>query len=133
MELQIYTEEDKNRLLGFINLMKYPYKIKMDGIFPNRSVQQNRYYWNVVSKVADHLGLTQREAHHLLLKEFATVEEYEDDGEIKVVVESTTSMSTMRMEQYLESIRRWMLTIHGLYIGMPNEYFEETELKIKEL
>lgn len=133
MEFQIYTDEEREQVINVLKTLPLPVKLRTDGIFKNRTVQQNAYYWLTVSKVADHMGLTQREAHHMLLKEFCTVREYEEDGEIKVDVLSTTSMDSLQMEQYLEKIRRWMLTVHGLYLPMPNEMIVDEELKIKTI
>lgn len=133
MEFQAYTDEERNKVIDVLKALPLPIKLKVDGIFKDRSLSQNSYYWLTVSKIADHMGLTQREAHHMLLKEFATVREYEEDGDIKCDVESTAMMNTLRMEQYLENIRRWMLTVHGLYLPLPNEYIEDNELKIKTI
>ena len=130
MQFQIYTEEDKKKLYEFLTVTPYPFKVRLDGIYKDRSISQNRYYHLIKKQLADHLGLTPRECHNMLLREFALIEEIQVDGEWKDKVESTTGMTTLRMEEFLENIRRWALTIHGLYLPLPNEIIDE-ELKFK--
>jgi len=132
MEFQIYTNEDKETFLGMMREMKPPFKAKVDNIYKNRSISQNRYYHLIKKMSADHLGLLPNEMHNEFLKMFALVEEKVIDGEVKCDVESTAGMSTLRMEKFLEDIKRWMLTVHGLYLADPNEMIDDTgELKLK--
>ena len=132
MEFQLYSEEDKEQFMSVLNVMNYPIKIKIDNIYKDRTIPQNKYYHMIKKQIAEHLGETPPEMHKILLKEFALIEERVVDGETEYVVESTAMMTTQRMEKFLEDIRRWMLTIHGFYVAMPNEIFDEHENELKQ-
>lgn len=127
MELQIYNDSEKQKAIDIINMLDYPIKVKIDNIFRNRTIPQNKYYHLIKKQCADHLGLTAEEMHHMFLKMFALVEEKKIDGQAYFVVESTAEMNTKRMEDYLENIRRWMMAEHQVYVALPNEVFDDIE------
>jgi len=147
MEFQIYSEEEKETLLSVVRDMKPPFKAKVDNIYKGRSIPQNRYYHLIKKKAADHLGELPHELHRKFLKMFALIEEkYDekkhkgkgmlyliDEDDMGYVVESTAGMDTLRMEKFLEDIKRWMLTIHGLYLPEPNEMIDDTDELILKL
>jgi hypothetical protein len=132
MEFQIYNDDDKEQFISVLNAMRCPIKGKLDNIYDNRSIPQNKYYHLIKKQLAEHLGETPPEMHKILLKEFALIEEKVVNGEVEYIVESTSGMDTLRMEKFLEDIRRWALTIHGFYIAMPNEIFDEYENQLKQ-
>jgi hypothetical protein len=73
-----------------------------------RSLNQNRYYHGVVVRVlADHWALTDQQAHELIKKEFG--------------VRSTAVLETAQFEDFLERVRAWALTDHGVTVPMPGE------------
>lgn len=83
----------------------------------DRSDRQNRYYRGVVCKtLGDHLGYTGDEMHQIYGMQFLLV----DDGRYKYV-RSTTSLSTVEMEDYLANCRMWASSEHQCYIPLPNE------------
>ena len=82
----------------------------------DRSNQQNRYYWGVVIKIlGDHFGYTDLEMHEALKFEFLRVEE---QGK-PITCKSTSQLSTVEFEQYLENVKRWAVQEYHTYIPDP--------------
>lgn len=85
-----------------------------------RSDRQSRYYWGViVSILAEHFGYRREEMHEALKFEFLRVDP--DDTRPLATVRSTTSLSTVEMEDYLDAVRMWALTEYEVLIPLPNE------------
>ena len=86
-----------------------------------RSVRQNAYYWTVcVKMLADETGYTTDEMHDILRGMFlAKIIMFA--GKEVVTVQSTTSLSTSEMEEYLSSIRQWASVELNCYVPDPNE------------
>jgi len=92
--------------------------ITIDRVFRQRTEAENRYYWGVVVKIlAEHLGYTKDEMHDALRWEFLRVEH--DKG--PPTVRSTTSLSTVEFEEYLEEIRFWAWDQFECMIPLPHE------------
>jgi hypothetical protein len=88
-----------------------------------RSSNQNQYYWGVVvAMIGEHIGESNPETVHEILK-------VAHNFEIRSVMVghhlrvplSTTALSTADFEAYLERIRRWASEFLELYIPTPNE------------
>lgn len=91
----------------------------------HRSVQQNRYYWLVASMLSDHTGFTKDEIHAILKSKFLRTEKVnQDSGAVYDYVKSTTELSTMEYEEYLDSVRQFAAQEFDLQIPMPNEQIE---------
>jgi hypothetical protein len=86
-----------------------------------RSIKENSYYWGVVVEILrDYFGYETYEAeevHDGLKLKFLRIHE----GEALETVRSTTKLSTVEFEDYLEKIRRWASKEHNCYIPLPNE------------
>jgi hypothetical protein len=84
----------------------------------HRSTNQNAYMWGMVyALIAEHTGYTPDEVHDAMRWQFLRVRR---DG-LPDTVKSTARLSTVEMEQYLESIRRWAAVDLSVYIPLPNE------------
>lgn len=86
-----------------------------------RSTPQNRYLWGVVYELLSaHTGYTTDEIHeickHKFLKAFIEIA-----GEEIEITKSTTSLTTVEMENYLTKIREWASIHLQLSIPEPNE------------
>lgn len=82
-----------------------------------RSLQQNSYYHAVVVKMlSDFTGYEQDEMHEILKQQF--LKKVNADG--FEFVKSTTKLSTVEFEEYLESIKRWAAML-GCVVPDPNE------------
>ena len=91
----------------------------------HRSVQQNRYYWLVASMLSDHTGFTKDEIHAILKSKFLRTEKVnQDSGAVYDYVKSTTELSTMEYEEYLDSVRQFAAQEFDFQIPMPNEQIE---------
>jgi len=82
-----------------------------------RSNPQNAYYWGCVLKtLGDHLGYTSDELHDVMKFKFLCVDR---DAEVPRF-RSTTSLSTLEFNEYLERIAQFAAEL-GCYIPEPNE------------
>lgn len=84
----------------------------------HRSDRQHRYYFGVVVAIlAEHLGYTSDEMHDALKGKFLC-----EDPDAKLPrIRSTTSLSTVEFEAFLEQIRTFASTDFNCYIPLPNE------------
>lgn len=91
---------------------------------PQRSVQQNRYYWKVCEIISDEIGYTPDEIHALFksmyLKTHHLLTTKTGNKEVEIV-KSTTDLTTTEFENYLSSIKQWASMELGIYIPDPNE------------
>ncbi|OWK34649.1 recombination protein NinB [Fimbriiglobus ruber] len=93
-----------------------------------RSVSQNAYYWGVViaeitKMFRDHGNYVDGEDVHEFLKlRVAKLSRMivTPDGEVHKSLGSTTKLSTMEFEVYLERVRAWAAE-YGCIIPLPNE------------
>ncbi len=83
----------------------------------DRSNPQNRYMWGVVYKLlSETTGYSEDEIHDAMRMLFLK------DTERKVaILKSTTSLTTVEMEEYLEKIRMWAAQTLSCNIPLPNE------------
>ncbi len=82
-----------------------------------RSEKQNGYYWKVVLRImADDTGHTRKEIHEWMGLQFLVMLENGQE-----VVESTTRLSTVEFETYLQKVRMFASTELGIFIPLPNE------------
>jgi hypothetical protein len=82
-----------------------------------RSSGQNSYYWGVIIElISEWTGYTKDETHDMLRGMFLRKRK---EG-LPDTIRSTTELSTVEMEEYHESIRRWGAE-QGVYIPAPNE------------
>lgn len=89
---------------------------------PQRSTNQNSYYWGIVLKMlADYLGYTVDEIHELMKYKFLPKREVYGQE----VVGSTQNLKTNEFEDYLSRIRSWGQSKLNLTIPLPNEVDHE--------
>ena len=104
-----FTEHIKSLDGKFIQLVVRRYRT-------NRSNNQNRYYFGIVIKIlGDELGYMPDEMHEALKWKFLR-----KGGKLETV-KSTSSLTTIEFEQYLELIRIWALRDLEIAIPLPNE------------
>ena len=94
-----------------------------------RTDSQNRYYWGVVIPlIGDEIGLNADETHELLRWEFLKERRIIEKDKAKYCVEiarSTTTLSTIDMGVYIDSIKNWAITAIGVHIPEPDEVHHE--------
>lgn len=89
---------------------------------PERSGNQNAYYWGVVLKtIGDELGYTQDELHEALKWKFLRKEAEPDKFRPFDTVRSTAKLKTDEFEDYLDRVRMWAASEMGIVVPLPNE------------
>jgi hypothetical protein len=93
-----------------------------------RSNNQNAFYWLVIDMMRDGFNNTLgenvgvQEVHEFLKNRFLFKEIVNENiGEVVKMPKSTTELSTIEFEEYLENIRAFGLEFLGITIPMPNE------------
>lgn len=93
-----------------------------------RSTNQNRYYWGcVVQMIKDRMVELGNEVdsdlvHDFLKDKFNRKELFDKDGVIiGSVGESTTKLTTLEFEEYLEKVKRFASEVLDIYIPDPNK------------
>jgi len=82
-----------------------------------RSNPQNSYYFGVVvALIAEEIGDSVENTHEALKAKFL----YDMTGDLPKV-RSTTDLSTLEFEEYLEKIRRFASEFLGMFIPDPND------------
>lgn len=106
--------------------MKSVYTYAFKKFFPKRSINQNDYYWGaVIDPLADFLGYIPDDMHkELALKFIPKHLTNRITGEVSKIGKSTTELTTVEFEQYLENIRIWAAVELEFIIQLPNEYLE---------
>lgn len=110
---QIFAEELKS-LLGDVILTVAEGR-------ETRSNQQNKYLWGCVYKTLaqSEIGYTEEEWHEMCKYKYLRKHYVVGDEEIDVG-STTTKLTTIEFEEYVENIRRWGATL-GVNILLPNE------------
>ena len=86
-----------------------------------RSIRQNSYYFGIiVSMISEETGHEPDEIHEILKSMFLT-QHTEIMGIGADYVKSTTSLSTVEMEDYLSKCRQFGSLTQGIFIPLPNE------------
>jgi len=81
-----------------------------------RSLNENAYYWVLLDILGNELGYMPYEVHDSMKNLFLT------DYNNKIPkVRSTSSLSTVEMEDYLQKIRVFALTELNINLPLPNE------------
>ena len=83
-----------------------------------RTSQQNRYLFGVVyAIISDCTGYDPEQVHDAMKVKFAS--QHLDNG--LVITERTSKMTTERMTQYIDDIKRWAAEFLGCYIPDAGE------------
>lgn len=109
---------DENQFITWAEKQKDgKYALSIKKWYKPRSLQENAYYWGVVIELlCGHTGYTPEEMHDCLKAKFLPhgVDEYGLEH-----VKSTTKLSTVEFETYMEDIRRWASSELDVYIPDP--------------
>lgn len=112
--------------LGENPKQKEMYEVIIKPYERTRSVQQSKYYWQViVGELALLYGFTKDEMHEYLKLNFNRKAAYNKmTGKMEFFGGSTTEMSTAEMNAYCERIRITHLAENGIYLSKPSEITE---------
>jgi hypothetical protein len=89
-----------------------------------RSNRQNKYYQFIIKLIGDDLGYEKYEFEQLKIEfrsMFLSENKTDKYGNEHLYVKSTTQLSTLEMENYLEEIRRFASIKLNLIVPLPNE------------
>jgi hypothetical protein len=93
-----------------------------------RSNNQNAFYWLVIDMMREGFNNTLgenvgvQEVHEFLKNRFLFKEIVNENiGEVVKMPKSTTELTTIEFEEYLDNIRAFGLEFLGITIPMPNE------------
>ena len=88
----------------------------------DRTSPQNRYYWGIVLKMAsEYTGYTCDELHELFKNSFLQGHEVVVGDKRVLVTPSTTKLSTVEFNDYIEDVCRYLSATLGLVVPQPNE------------
>lgn len=112
---------------GFPEGQRFSMEIKP--IKPNRSNQQNSYYWKVIVESFRHGALEEwgeymgkEEAHNTLKANCLYTEKVnEETGEVFRFIGSTTDNDTSDQEVYHEKCRQLIYNAFNIVVPLPNE------------
>lgn len=117
------SQKSKQELFNALKMLQGKYNIKIERPKKPRSLQENNYYHGVVVKmIADEVGDLPTEVHEDLKNLFLKhecVNRLTQEPEIRV--RSTTELSTVEMEEYIEMCRVWAYNFLQLTIPLPNQ------------
>lgn len=115
-----FADSEKQRMNQYIRGLKGEVEIVLKKRTKSRSSNQNRYYWGVVIEtLSNHIGYEREEMHDtlkiLFLRKPAPAQGLPD------TLRSTSSLTTVEFEEFLERVRRWASVDFSLSIPLPNE------------
>lgn len=99
----------------------------------DRSMNQNRYYWGVIVSIAkdaiseEYGEAIDIESVHELLKERCNYKELVKDDKVLKITKSTSNLSTIEFEEYLDRCRKFIFNWFGVDVPLPNEHFDVSE------
>lgn len=103
---------DRNNLDSLVTKLKQLDKnqmwtIKVSPYKSTRSLDQNEYYWRLVTELADYFGLkSKNEMHEVLL--YKLLSEKKQIKNLKVMtIGSTTKLNVKQFNEYLEKVKEF--------------------------
>jgi hypothetical protein len=101
---------DKNNLDGLISKLKeldseQLWTVKITPYKSTRSLDQNEYYWRLVTELANYFGLKSKdEMHEVLLYKLLSKEKQIKNLKV-MTVGSTTKLNVKEFNEYLEKVK----------------------------
>ena len=123
-------ESNINRILQIVKSFEgKELEITFATLSKQRSVSQNSYYWGVIVPIMQNnlletgIVMDFEDVHLLLRTKFLkeTIGFNEETGELLERIKSTTELSTIGFNEYMERIRLWSIDFFSAEIPEPNE------------
>ena len=89
-----------------------------------RTQKQNAMYWSIIEQIKTETGNTKDAIHVHCQSEFLETRIEEVAKQQRVVLKSTTSLSTKEMGIYLDEIIAWVENDLGLRLNLPDDWRE---------
>ena len=115
--------DKRDRFDKYLNTLKGRVMLTLQRSTPKteRSTAQNRYYWAVIVKmVSEEMGIIPDDAHDFMKRLFLK-RGVDFKGKRYEVVGSTTSLDTIKFEEYTSKCREWASVELNLVVPLPNE------------
>ena len=124
----INSQQAKQNAINLITAIDVGKKPIMDvSIVPfkkDRTLPQNRYYFGVVLKhICEYTGFTALECHDLFKDSFLPKKTVTIGSKRIERTPSTTELSTIEFNSFIDDVTRYVAEELGLYIPLPNERF----------
>lgn len=105
-----------------INLGDKPVQtVEIKDFKKNRSSQQNRYYFGIVLPLlADNYGDAKTDFHEFLKRKFLMPRIVEIDGMRFEIMPSTSKLSTVDFNEFVEQVCRFASEEMGIFVPPPN-------------
>ena len=99
------TLENARKQIGELDLSN-AWEVEVKPFAFNRSVEQNKRYWKLISELGDYLGYDEGEMHELCKYKFLS---YKQDmlGDEMVVVPSSSKLTIKEFVEYLSKVERF--------------------------
>ena len=126
MKITINSSEAKAEALAVISTIDLTARpiqsVSITAFKKDRSSPQNRYYWKIVlGTFSDATGSTDYELHEFCKLKFLPTKIITVGLVGKEVSTSTTLLSTIEFEAYIENIKRFVAVDRGVYIPDVNQ------------
>ena len=121
----IRSDEDKELLISAIRMADWSFKVYIQPLFPKARPDQYRYLFGVIyQRIADYCGDTNVWSVHEDMMVLFNVE-YSPlpDGTWEFRRKAGAEFTTISIAQYIELIRAYFITEHGLAIEEDYEIF----------
>jgi len=127
--MKVFFEKQNWEIKGFWlkdflgNCKDWMYELKIKRLYKNRTLSENNYYWGVVLKIlSDELWYEIDEVHEVFKERFLSKKQsVKSDKRIKLKrVKSTSELTTVEFEQYMDDIRLFAQQKLNIIIPLPN-------------
>ena len=111
-KLKVTSNEDvehARKLIGELDLSK-AWEVEIKPFAFNRSIEQNKRYWKLISELGSFLGYDEGEMHELMKYKFLSYKQ-EMLGDEMTVVPSTSKLTIKEFVEYLEQVERFANTL----------------------
>lgn len=121
----IRTDAEKELLIAMIRAMDWAFKYYIQDLFPKATPDQFRYLFGIIyQRVMDFQGETNIPAvHENMMRLFNVKFVPREDGTFELERQEGKKFTTISIAQYIELIRAYFVTEHGVSIEEDYEIF----------
>lgn len=125
MDSYIILKDEKRReaCITFIRTTPLGFAVEIKPHRNKRTNQQNRYMWSLNRAIGDFMGDDEKKTHKFCKVRLLGVEDCLVDGVLLIEPRSTTTLSTIEMNRYLEKLEMLAREIGANFIR-PDDYQE---------
>jgi hypothetical protein len=126
MKSVLYNTNDHHSFNKLVNMLNgldefhqgkvVTYRIDIIRNRPVRSVDQNRYYWALLTMIAAQSGYTKEKLHHWYGLEFLA-----EDFNGKMIPRSTSELNTEEMSNYIKKVKTHAEEFYSVNIPRPED------------